>query len=78
MKELLKNPVLQNKYSMKEKNPAGDLLQEVNEQEMQEVNGGVLGPAESRAIARKMGLGNNYGSMCTVSAECMFTISCGS
>ncbi|KAA0806317.1 hypothetical protein COA05_30890 [Bacillus thuringiensis] len=76
MKELLKNPVLQNKYSMKEKNPAGDLLQEVNEQEMQEVNGG-LGGAESRAIAKRMGLGDNYGTMCTVSAECMFTISCG-
>ncbi|RWQ71007.1 plantaricin C family lantibiotic [Bacillus cereus] len=77
MKELLKNPVLQNKYSMKEKNPAGDLIQEVNEQEMQEVNGGI-GPAESRSQARRMGLGDDYGSLCTISAECLFTISCGS
>ncbi|MFK4480953.1 plantaricin C family lantibiotic [Bacillus sp. RC206] len=77
MKKSLTNPVLQHKYSVREKNPAGDLLQEINEQEMKAAKGGWT-PADSMAFARMAGLGNNYGTRCTVSAECMLTISCGS
>ncbi|ANC22990.1 MULTISPECIES: plantaricin C family lantibiotic [Bacillus cereus group] len=75
MKNFSKNPVLQNKYSMAEKHPAGNLLEEINEQEMNNVNGGYN---LSAAIAHAAGLKGNYGKMCTYSAECMGTISCGS
>ncbi|PEF02070.1 hypothetical protein CON21_03725 [Bacillus thuringiensis] len=77
MKKSLTNPVLQHKYSVREKNPAGNLLQEINEQEMKKVQGGWT-HAESLAFAKMAGLGYNYGTRCTVSAECMLTISCGS
>ncbi|PFJ06660.1 hypothetical protein COD67_03980 [Bacillus cereus] len=78
MKNSLKNPVLQHKYSSREKNPAGDLLQEINEQEMKLARGGYeFTHADSVTLAQMQGLGNNYGTKCTVSAECLFTAQCG-
>lgn len=76
MEKLLKNPIIQNKYSMKEKNPAGNLFEEISEQDMSLVTGGT-NDWVSKQVADIAGLGNNYGRVCTVSAECNLTSPCG-
>ncbi|NFA60701.1 plantaricin C family lantibiotic [Clostridium botulinum] len=57
---MLKNPVLRNKFSNNEENPAGDLLVEVSEQDFSlNISGGY----DSK------GLGNT-GKRCSWSREC--------
>ncbi|MFP9131274.1 plantaricin C family lantibiotic [Niallia sp. BSM11] len=70
-----KNPIIQNKYSMKENNPAGDFFEELSEQDLNLVSGGTF-IEYSRAIAIVQGLKGNYGQFCTISAECAGTHSC--
>ncbi|ARV46865.1 plantaricin C family lantibiotic [Bacillus inaquosorum] len=76
MENNFKNPVLRSK-KLNEKHPAGNLLEEINEQDMSSIAGGTT-DAYSKSLANRAGLGNNYGQYCTVSAECFGTISCGS
>jgi hypothetical protein len=71
-----KNAIIQNKYSMTKKNPAGNLFEEISEQDMSLVAGGTNDWA-SKTAADIMGLGNNYGRICTISAECATTNPCG-
>ncbi|GAA0748815.1 plantaricin C family lantibiotic [Clostridium oceanicum] len=59
---MLKNPVLKNKFSNNEKNPAGDLLLEVSEQDFS------LNISGAEAYNSE-GLGNS-GSKCSWSREC--------
>ena len=54
---------------------SGDLMQEIDENQVDAVSGGTNAYI-SKKIARGMGLGNNYGSNCTLSAECATTIAC--
>ncbi|MBK1813751.1 plantaricin C family lantibiotic [Clostridium sp. YIM B02505] len=58
--EMLKNPVLSNKYSVSENNPAGDLLVEIREQDFTD---SVTGGYDSE------GLGNQ-GKKCSLTREC--------
>ncbi|SEO06355.1 bacteriocin-type signal sequence-containing protein [Terribacillus saccharophilus] len=72
-----KKTFIQNKYSMNKKNPAGDLFEEISEQDMSQVSGGTSNWA-SKNLANARGLKGNYGQICTLSAECgAFTKSCG-
>lgn len=58
---MLKNPVLRNKSSNNEKNPAGDLLIEVSEQDFS------LYAGKSGYDSVKLG---NSGKSCSLSREC--------
>ncbi|QHZ48134.1 plantaricin C family lantibiotic [Bacillus sp. NSP9.1] len=69
-----KNPILRRNNN--ENHPSGNLLEEIREQDMSEIAGGTT-DAVSAAIARSVGLGNNFGKYCTWSAECAGTVSCG-
>lgn len=70
-----KNPIIKNKLAINEINPAGNLFEEINEQDMSLIAGGT-NDAISGAIANAVGLGNNYGMACTWSAECNGTTPC--
>lgn len=51
-------------------NPVGDLLEELNEQDMRKVIGGTwYTSAESRKYCKTATLGS-YGAFCSISAEC--------
>jgi hypothetical protein len=65
---ILKSPITQNKHSIKTKNPAGNLFEEINEQDMSLVAGGTNNWVSNK-IAKRRGLGGD-GAICTVSAEC--------
>ena len=56
---------------------SGDLMQEIDENQLEDVVAGAKDDNASKRIARVMGLGSNYGRNCTLSAECATTISCG-
>ncbi|GLI86439.1 hypothetical protein ANABIO32_42450 [Rossellomorea marisflavi] len=71
-----KNPTIQITHSMKEKNPAGNLFEEISEQDLSLVTGGTNAWV-SKKLANIEGLGNNYGRVCTLSAECNATSPCG-
>lgn len=60
----------------KRKHPAGNLFEEIGEQDMSLVAGGT-NDWVSKSLAAIAGLGNNYGRVCTVSAECNGTSPCG-
>jgi len=75
MDKIVKNPVLQSKFSLNVDHPSGNLLEEISEQDMSAMAGGTT-DAVSKSYAQRAGLGNNYGMFCTVSAECHATISC--
>ncbi|WP_061860238.1 plantaricin C family lantibiotic [Priestia megaterium] len=76
MEKFLKNPVLQSKHSLDVENPSGNLFEEISEQDMSAMAGGTNDWASKQA-ANLTGLGNNYGRVCTLSAECNGTDPCG-
>lgn len=55
--------------------PAGNLFEEISEQDMSLVAGGT-NDWVSKTVADIAGLGSNYGRVCTVSAECNGTSPC--
>ncbi|WP_404485845.1 plantaricin C family lantibiotic [Bacillus sp. RC206] len=61
---------------MNSSHPSGNLFEEISEQDMSLVASGTNHWA-SKTAAQICGLGDNYGRVCTVSAECNFTSPCG-
>ena len=55
---------------------SGDLMKEIDDNQVDAVSGGT-NDYISKKLAANMGLGSNYGSNCTLSAECATTIACG-
>lgn len=55
--------------------PAGNLFEEISEQDMSLVAGGT-NDWVSKTVANIAGLGSNYGRVCTLSAECNATSPC--
>ena len=73
---MTKNPVLRIKEKNTQNLVAGDLLREIDDNKLQTISGGT-NDWISKQAANTMGLGDNYGRVCTVSAECAFTVTCG-
>lgn len=65
---LLKNPILRNKMNINVKNPAGDLIQEINEQDLSGQAGGTNPTVTTVIITPTPALKCGY--LLTVSAEC--------
>ncbi|SEO09432.1 hypothetical protein SAMN04489762_3475 [Terribacillus saccharophilus] len=73
--KFIKNFDIQNKYSVNEKNPAGNLFEEISEQDLSLTSGGTS-DAVSKVLANRWGLAGNYGQVCTLSAECALGQAC--
>ncbi|MCU4842064.1 plantaricin C family lantibiotic [Bacillus thuringiensis] len=77
---LLKNPVAKNKFGASMTNPSGDIITEIQEQELESVNGGITPTVGWSAVVVSTTIVNsavvvsvsatNYGRVCTISAEC--------
>lgn len=69
---LLKNPILARKLDLKLLNPAGDLVEEINEQDIDGQAGGTGLPCITITVASAIYSAHvkNAGRICTLSAEC--------
>lgn len=56
-------------------NPVGNLLDELNEQDMRQTVGGTYTKKDSKKYCQRATLGS-YGAFCSLSAECNLTHSC--
>lgn len=66
---IIKNPLLRNAQNSNEDLASGNLLKEITDNQLEAISGGT-NDWVSKAKANIAGLGNNYGRVCTVSAEC--------
>ncbi|MBZ9626041.1 plantaricin C family lantibiotic [Clostridium sp. FP2] len=73
---IIKNPLLRNAKNYNEDLASGNLLKEITDNQLETISGGTNDWLSKKA-ANMAGLGNNYGRVCTVSAECDFTNLCG-
>lgn len=71
-KRFLKNPILRSKMETEWKNPVGDLLEEIQEQEMSSHVGGGIADDIARTIIINIVVtqANGCGRILTLSAEC--------
>ncbi|MBR9663728.1 MULTISPECIES: plantaricin C family lantibiotic [Bacillus cereus group] len=81
---LMKNPVAKNKLRVLDESPAGDLLEEIQEQELQNEGFGGISPVVSAAVSAVSAISiagtsivsasaTNPGRYCTWSAECSWS-----